>query len=77
MLQLFGIGGLEWIIIAIIIVAIFFGARKIPEIARSFGRVSAEFQKARLEAKREIELTKNQGIIQIDKNLKKLPAPWE
>lgn len=48
------INGFEWVIIIVIIVVIFFGAKKIPELARSMGKASSEFQKARLEAKRSI-----------------------
>lgn len=46
------INGFEWVIIIVIIVVIFFGAKKIPELARSMGRATSEFQKARIEAKR-------------------------
>jgi sec-independent protein translocase protein TatA len=48
-------GGYEWIFIIIIIVVIFFGVKKIPELARSFGKATAEYEKARIEAKRELE----------------------
>jgi sec-independent protein translocase protein TatA len=60
-MQFAGLGGLEWIIIIGLIVVIFFGVRKIPELARSFGKASAEFQKARIEAKRELQQLKSQG----------------
>jgi sec-independent protein translocase protein TatA len=59
--QFAGLGGLEWIIIIGLIVVIFFGVRKIPELARSFGKASAEFEKARIEAKRELQQLKTQG----------------
>jgi sec-independent protein translocase protein TatA len=49
------INGLEWVIIILVIVVIFFGAKKIPELARSMGKATSEFQKARLEAKKSIE----------------------
>ena len=62
-MQFAGLGGLEWIIIIGLIVVIFFGVRKIPELARSFGKASAEFQKARIEAKRELQQMKSQGNI--------------
>jgi sec-independent protein translocase protein TatA len=62
-MQFAGLGGLEWIIIIGLIVVIFFGVRKIPELARSFGKASAEFQKARIEAKRELQQLKTQGNI--------------
>jgi sec-independent protein translocase protein TatA len=63
LMQFGGLGGLEWIIIIGLIVVIFFGVRKIPELARSFGKASAEFQKARIEAKRELQQMKTQGSI--------------
>lgn len=48
------LNGMEWIIIILVIVVIFFGAKKIPELARSMGRATSEFQKARVEAKRSL-----------------------
>ncbi len=63
LMQFAGIGGLEWVIIIGLIVVVFFGVRKIPEIARSFGKASAEFQKARIEAKRELQEMKGQGNV--------------
>ena len=48
------INGLEWVIIILVIVVIFFGAKKIPELARSMGKATSEFQKARMEAKKTI-----------------------
>lgn len=63
LMQFAGLGGLEWIIIVGLIVVVFFGVRKIPELARSFGKASAEFQKARIEAKRELQEMKTQGSI--------------
>ncbi|MGH9973143.1 MAG: twin-arginine translocase TatA/TatE family subunit, partial [Nitrososphaeraceae archaeon] len=47
--------GYEWIFIIVIIVVIFFGVKKIPELARSFGKATSEFEKARIEAKKELE----------------------
>ncbi|HEY1248746.1 MAG TPA: twin-arginine translocase TatA/TatE family subunit [Nitrososphaera sp.] len=60
-MQFAGLGGLEWIIIIALIVLVFFGVKKIPELARSFGKASAEFEKARIEAKRELQQLKSQG----------------
>ncbi|HYX71972.1 MAG TPA: twin-arginine translocase TatA/TatE family subunit [Nitrososphaera sp.] len=59
--QFAGLAGLEWIIIIGLIVVIFFGVRKIPELARSIGKASGEFQKAKIEAKRELQQMKSQG----------------
>jgi sec-independent protein translocase protein TatA len=63
LMQFVGLGGLEWVIIIGLIVVIFFGVRKIPELARSFGKASAEFHKARIEAKRELQQMKSEGNI--------------
>lgn len=59
LMQLAGMKGMEWIIIIGLIVAVFFGAKKIPELARSIGKASGEFEKARIEAKKEVEMLKN------------------
>jgi sec-independent protein translocase protein TatA len=45
----------EVIIIVIIAIVIIFGAKKIPELARSLGKASTEYQKSRIEARKEIE----------------------
>jgi sec-independent protein translocase protein TatA len=47
-------GGWEWIII-ILFVVIFFGAKKIPEIARGLGKGIREFKDATKEIKNEIQ----------------------
>ena len=49
--------------------SLFFGVKKIPELARSFGKASSEFEKARFLAKREIEQLKKQNgtITNIDR----------
>jgi sec-independent protein translocase protein TatA len=53
--------GFEWIFIVVIVVVIFFGAKKIPDLARGFGKATTEFEKARIEAKRELREVKNAG----------------
>src|SRR5918911_5484155 len=62
-MQFAGLGGFEWIIIIGLIVVVFFGVRKIPELARSFGKATAEFEKARIEAKKELQQLKSQGNV--------------
>lgn len=47
--------GYEFLIIIVIIVVLFFGVKKIPELARSFGKARAEYEKARIEAKKELD----------------------
>lgn len=55
--------GMEWLIIIVVIVVVFFGVKKIPELARSFGKASAEFEKARIEAKKELQQLRSQGPV--------------
>jgi sec-independent protein translocase protein TatA len=66
-MQVGGLGGLEWIIIAAIIIALFFGVKKIPELARSFGRASGEYEKAKIEMRKEIDRAKNADNAQREK----------
>lgn len=40
--------GFEWVLIIIVIVVLFFGVRKIPELARSFGRAKTEYEKSKI-----------------------------
>lgn len=47
-------GGIEMIIIAFAVL-LFFGAKKIPELARGLGQGISEFRKATTEIKKEIE----------------------
>ncbi len=61
------INGAEWIIIILIIVILFFGAKKIPELARSLGKASSEFQKARIDAKKTIENNKDLSTKNVDR----------
>lgn len=67
MMQLGGLGGLEWIIIAAIIIALFFGVKKIPELARSFGRASGEYEKAKIEMRKEVDRVKSADTAQREK----------
>ena len=70
------INGMEWIIIILVIVVIFFGAKKIPEIARSMGRATSEFQRARVEGKRTLanETSSNQDKSQQSIDREKLES---
>jgi sec-independent protein translocase protein TatA len=57
-MQVYGLGGFEWVIVIMVFVLVFFGVKKIPELARSFGKASSEFEKARYTAKKEIQQLK-------------------
>jgi len=52
------IAGMEWFWVLIVIVALLFGANRIPEIARAIGRAMGEFQRGKMEIEREIEKAK-------------------
>ena len=51
----------EVIIIVIIGLILIFGVKKIPELARSFGKATTEYEKARIEAKKELQQIRNQS----------------
>jgi len=44
----------EIVIILLVIVVLLFGAKKLPELARSLGRAKGEFDKGKMEIEREI-----------------------
>jgi sec-independent protein translocase protein TatA len=45
--------GYEQILIVVVIVgALIFGAKKIPELARTFGKAKGEFEKGKLESEK-------------------------
>ncbi|HKJ30610.1 MAG TPA: twin-arginine translocase TatA/TatE family subunit [Balneolales bacterium] len=50
---MFDFGGLEWLVI-ILIVVLLFGAKKIPELAKGLGQGINEFRKASEDIKKEI-----------------------
>jgi sec-independent protein translocase protein TatA len=55
--------GFEWVLIIIVIVVLFLGVKKIPEIARSFGRAKTEYEKSKIEAKRELQKIKSDSSL--------------
>jgi len=49
------VAGAEWIWIIVIIVVFLFGAKKLPGLARSFGKAKGEYEKGRIEGDKELE----------------------
>lgn len=49
------IAGQEWIILIVVVVVLIFGARKIPELARTFGKAKGEFEKGKIEGEKELK----------------------
>ena len=49
------IAGQEWIILIVVVVVLIFGARKIPELARTLGKAKGEFEKGKIEGEKELK----------------------
>ena len=49
------IAGQEWIFIVIAAGILIFGAKKIPDLARTLGRSRTEYEKGKIEAERELK----------------------
>ncbi len=52
---MFGLGITEIVIILVVLVVVFFGAKKLGGLAKSAGRVGGEFKKGKIEVEKEIE----------------------
>jgi len=48
------IGLTEWLWIALFILLLLVGAKKLPELAKALGRATGEFQKGRIEVEKEL-----------------------
>jgi len=49
------VAGAEWIWIIVIVAILIFGAKKIPELAKTLGRAKGEFEKGKIEGDKELE----------------------
>ncbi|HSD04353.1 MAG TPA: twin-arginine translocase TatA/TatE family subunit [Nitrosopumilaceae archaeon] len=49
------VAGTEWIWIIVAIGVLIFGAKKIPELARTFGKAKGEYEKGKIEADKELK----------------------
>ena len=45
----------EIIILVVVAVVLIFGVKKIPELARTFGKAKGEFEKGKLESEKELK----------------------
>lgn len=50
-----GLGAPELVILIVAVVILLFGAKKIPELAKSMGRAKGEFEKGKMESAKEAE----------------------
>ena len=48
-------GGSEWIIVIVAAGVLLFGAKKIPELAKTFGKAKGEYKKGEIEADKELK----------------------
>jgi len=46
---------MEWIWIGVIIIVLIFGAKKLPQLARSFGRAKGDYEKGRIESEKDLK----------------------
>lgn len=53
--------GVEWILMIVVIGIAFLGVKKIPRLARSFGKAEGEYRKAKFEARKELQQLKTQA----------------
>jgi|TARA_Y100001001_G_scaffold46032_1_gene41221 sec-independent protein translocase protein TatA len=49
------IGGSELIILVVVIGVLLFGAAKIPQLAKTFGKAKAEYKKGEIEGDKELK----------------------
>ena len=75
--QVFGVGGIEWIIIIVIGIVLIFGVRKIPELARSFGKDFFGIRKSTNSGKKELQDIRSQGTNTVDREkLETIAETW-
>ena len=49
------LGSTEIIILVVVIGVLIFGAKKIPQLAKTFGKAKGEFEKGKIEADKELK----------------------
>lgn len=57
------IQGQEWIFIIVIAVVFIFGAKKIPELAKTLGKAKGEYEKGKIEGEKELKDLKDKEKI--------------
>lgn len=65
------LGMTEILIIVFAIVFILFGAKKLPELARSLGRAKGEFERGKMEIERELREEKSKEVRKEEKDIVK------
>ncbi len=49
------VAGMEWIWIIVIVGVLIFGAKKIPELAKTLGKAKGDYEKGRIESEKHIK----------------------
>ncbi len=49
------VAGYEWLWIIVVVGVVFLGAKKIPELARTFGRAKGDYEKGRIESEKDLK----------------------
>ena len=49
------VAGAEWIWIIVILGILIFGAKKIPELARTLGKAKGDYEKGRIESEKDLK----------------------
>ena len=49
------VGGYEWMWIIVIAGVLIFGAKKIPELAKTMGRAKCDYEKGRIESEKDLK----------------------
>lgn len=49
------VAGAEWVWIIVIIGILIFGAKKIPELARTLGKAKGDYEKGRIESEKDLK----------------------
>ena len=61
------LGSTEIIVLVVVIGVLIFGAKKIPQLAKTFGKAKGEFEKGKIEADKELKDFKD-GIDSVTKD---------
>ncbi len=49
------VAGAEWIWVIVIVAVLIFGAKKIPELAKTLGKAKRDFEKGKIESEKDLK----------------------
>jgi sec-independent protein translocase protein TatA len=49
------VAGMEWVWIIVIVGILIFGAKKIPELAKTLGKAKGDYEKGRIESEKDLK----------------------